>query len=236
VNWSRRLVGPLVTVTAALALAGPAWAAGGVSMEESRSLTGGVTGFFFFSANTAERNSVLIRFNPDNQVLVRDSAGLEPSGRCRYPNPLDHTLVNCSGTPGVHYETAQIVLGAGNDRLVVQAAPGLRPRTSISAGPGNDVVFGGPGVDMILGDGGADRLRGGGGSDVVIGEAGNDRLYGGPGNDRLDGNFGNDILFGGTGNDFLLGGPGNDILLTGPGHDSWVGGDGINFVDGRRER
>lgn len=231
---SRRLIAILVAAT--LALATPALAASSVSLEESRSLSSGVAGFFFFTAHGIDRNFALIRFEPNNQILVRDGAGLEPAGMCRYPNPADRTLVSCSGTPGVSFGTATIVLGAGNDRLVIQAAAGLFPRTSISAGPGNDVVFGGPGVDTIFGDGGSDRLHGGGGADVIFGESGNDHLYGGPGNDRLDGGFGNDVLFGGPGDDFLLGGPGNDTLITGPGRDRWVSGGGINFVDGRRER
>ena len=232
----RRLIATLVSATATLALAAPALGASSVSLEESRSLSSGVTGFLFFTAHATDRNFALIRFAPNNQIVVRDRAGLEPSGMCRYLNPLDRTLVICSGTPGVHLGTATIVLGAGNDRLVVQAVRSVVPRTSISAGPGNDFVVGGPGIDSIFGDGGSDRLRGGRGPDVIFGESGNDRLYGGPGNDRLDGTFGNDVLFGQTGNDFLLGGPGSDILITGPGRDHWVGGDGINFVDGRRER
>jgi Ca2+-binding RTX toxin-like protein len=221
-------------VTAALAMAPAALAASTVSLEESRSLSSGVTGFFFFTSHGTDRNSALIRFAPNDQILVRDGAGLQPSGMCHFSNPLDHTLVVCSGTPGVHLSTATIVLGAGNDRLVVQAVGGILPRTSISAGPGNDFVVGGPGIDSIYGDGGADRLRGGGGPDLLIGEGGNDHLYGGPGGDRLEGNFNNDVLVAGPGNDFLDGGPGNDLLFTGPGRDHWAVGDGINFVDGRR--
>jgi hypothetical protein len=231
---ARPLIAILVALAAALALSAPAFAVSSVSYEENRSLSSGVTGFFFFTAHDSDRNFVLIRFAPGNQILIRDRAGLQPSGMCRYSNPLLHTLVVCSGTPGVHLGTATIVLGAGNDRLVVQAIRGLRPRTSISAGPGNDFVVGGPGIDSIYGDGGSDRLRGGGGPDLLIGESGNDRLYGGPGGDRLEGNFGNDVLVAGPGNDFLDAGPGNDFLFTGPGRDRWVVGEGINFVDGRR--
>ena len=231
---SRWLIGTLAAATAALALAPQAFAASTVSLEESRSLSSGVTGFFFFTGHDTDRNSALIRFGPNNQILVSDRAGLEPSGRCRFQNPLSRTVAVCSGTPGVPVSTATIVLGAGNDRLVVQAVGRVLPKTSISAGPGNDFVVGGPEIDSIYGDGGADRLRGGGGPDLLFGEGGNDRLYGGPGGDRLVGNFGNDVLFAGTGNDFLDGGPGNDRLFTGPGHDRWVVGEGINFVDGRR--
>jgi RTX calcium-binding nonapeptide repeat (4 copies) len=230
----RPLITSLVAATAALALAAPAFAASSVSLEEARSLSSGVTGFFFFTARGADPNSALIRFAPNNQILVTDRAGLEPSGMCRFENPVNRTSVICSGTPGANLGTATIVLGAGSDGLVVQAVGGLRPKTSISAGPGNDFVVGGPGIDSIYGGGGADRLRGGGGPDLLFGESGNDRLYGGPGADRLEGNFGNDVLFAGTGNDFLDGGPGNDILFTGPGRDHWVVGEGINFVDGRR--
>ena len=231
---SRWLIGTLAAATAALAVAPQALATSTVSVEESRSLSSGVTGFFFFTGHDTDRNSALIRFGPNNQILVSDRAGLSPSGMCHFSNPLRTTLVVCSGTPGVHLGTATIVLGAGNDRLVVQAIRGLLPRTSISAGPGNDFVVGGPGIDSIYGDGGADRLYGRGGPDLLVGEGGNDRLYGGPGGDRLEGNFNNDLLVAGPGNDFLDAGPGNDFLLTGPGRDRWAVGEGINFVDGRR--
>jgi hypothetical protein len=234
VRAARPLIAFLVAAAAALALAAPALAATSVSYEENRSLSSGVTGFFFFTGHDSDRSSALIRFDPNNQILVADRAGLEPSGMCRYQSPLNRAVVVCSGTPGVHLGTATIVLGAGNDRLAVRAAPGLLPRTSISAGPGNDSVSGGPGIDTIYGDGGADRLAGGGGPDLLIGEGGNDHLYGGAGGDRLEGNFNNDVLVAGTGNDFLDGGPGNDLLFTGPGRDRWVVGEGINFVDGRR--
>jgi Ca2+-binding RTX toxin-like protein len=234
VRGARPLIASLFAATAALALAAPAHAATSVSYEESRSLSSGVTGYFFFTGQDADSSSAVIRFDPNNQILVADGVGLQPSGMCRYRSPANRTAVVCSGTPGVPFGTARIVLGAGNDRLVVQAAGGVLPTTSISAGPGNDFVVGGPGIDSIYGDGGADRLRGGGGPDLLFGESGNDRLYGGPGDDRLTGNFGNDVLFAGSGNDFLDGGPGNDLLFTGPGRDRWVVGEGINFVDGRR--
>jgi RTX calcium-binding nonapeptide repeat (4 copies) len=234
VRASRWLIAILTVATAALALAAPALAATGVSYEESRSLSSGVTGYFFFTGQDSDASSAVIRLDPNNQILVTDGAGLQPSGMCAYQSPLSRTAVVCRGTPGLPLSTANIVLGAGNDRLVVQAAGGILPRTSISAGSGNDFVVGGPGSDSIYGDGGADSLRGGGGPDLLFGEGGNDRLYGDPGDDRLTGNFGSDVLFAGTGNDFLDGGPGNDRLFTGPGRDRWTVGGGINFVDGRR--
>ncbi len=106
---------------------------------------------------------------------------------------------------------------------------------NISAGLGNDTIYG-------LGAG--DILRGGVGNDTIygdrrppgyihpIGNAGNDYIDGGAGNDWLYGDDGNDTLIGGVGNDYLNGGAGNDYLTSGMGNDSLYGGGGNDYLDG----
>ena len=57
----------------------------------------------------------------------------------------------------------------------------------VSAGQGNDTVFGGGGNDTIAGNQGEDLIYGG---------TGNDSIQGGQGNDTLDGGAGVDVIWG----------------------------------------
>ena len=59
------------------------------------------------------------------------------------------------------------------------------PANVISAGAGNDTVFGNGGNDKIEGSDGNDVLHGGGGNDSLYGGAGTDQLFGDDGNDWL---------------------------------------------------
>src|SRR2546428_365390 len=74
------------------------------------------------------------------------------------------------------------------------SSTGQRATDLVSAGPGNDVVFGRGGDDVIVGGGGHQGLPRGRGRDELGGDAGDDRFYardgmsdslrGGPGRDR----------------------------------------------------
>ncbi len=115
--------------------------------------------------------------------------------------------------------------GAGDDWIW-----GNGGHDTIDAGDGADMVFGGNGRDTIqlgagndtgYGGNGSDTIHGDAGQDRLLGEAGNDRLYGDAGNDSLSGGAGRDRLFGGAGDDTLTGNAGNDILVGGRGHDTY---------------
>lgn len=111
----------------------------------------------------------------------------------------------------------------------------------VSAGAGNDSVWGGLGADLIDGGDGDDQLQGLGGADVILAGNGNDWVNGDAnpkqvmmtqsagtlfatlpalsaiapavhGNDFLDGGAGNDTMLGDGGDDWILGGEGNDQL------------------------
>lgn len=70
--------------------------------------------------------------------------------------------------------------------------------TTITGGPGNDVIHGTNGRDYVDGGDGCDTIYGRGGDDRLRGGAGNatdfDRLYAGPGNDDLFGGSGQNLL------------------------------------------
>ncbi|WP_172540008.1 calcium-binding protein [Alysiella crassa] len=74
----------------------------------------------------------------------------------------------------------------------------------ISAGAGNDYLYGAKGNDTLNGDDGSDQ---------IYGRAGDDVLNGGAGNDSLQGDAGNDTLNGGEGNDSLNAGDGSDVYV-----------------------
>jgi Ca2+-binding RTX toxin-like protein len=92
------------------------------------------------------------------------------------------------------------IIGRGDDDIV-------------SAGKGNDAVFGGDGWDVI--DGGA-------GDDILFGGRGDDMLGGGDGRDKIFGDAGDDLIAGGKGNDWLVGGGGADTFFfnAGDGDDT----------------
>jgi Ca2+-binding RTX toxin-like protein len=133
-----------------------------------------------------------------------------------------------------------LVPTAGNDEL--RAYAGVN--TAISAGDGNDSLYGSTGNDALDGGAGSDHIEGGAGNDTILGGDGNDtgewqgqihvdgRLSGGAGNDWVDGGAGNDTLAGDEGDDILLGGSGNDAIRGGSGTDVLEGGTGNDTLEG----
>jgi len=105
-------------------------------------------------------------------------------------------------------------------------------------GVGTDTLSAGDGNDSIFGSAGSDVLAGGNGNDVIgsvhpllddthapaywLDEAGDDSLYGGAGNDWLDGGTGLDKLDGGDGDDWVgeVGTTTADTLIGGAGTDT----------------
>lgn len=149
----------------------------------------------------------------------------------------------------------------GTGVLALTTTPFDTTITSLTGGPGNDVLVtgdaddyginGGVGDDSITLGLGDDTATGGDDNDVVDGGVGRDDLQGGAGGDRLEGGPGADRADGGAGNDSIVGGPGRDVraLLVRPrgsasgvvaeqvrlGFDSGdvlVGGPGADSVDG----
>ena len=230
-----RLVTAALTALACLVPAASASAAT-ASMEEIIGSDFSIRGKLFYSAvGAGEISRASLTFAPGNRVTINDSVGIEASGLCRHPNPVDRTVVVCDGADAVSYDPAQVNVGARNDAVVVRGINGAPPTTEIQSGAGNDSITGGPGSDTIYDAAGSDVQRGGDGNDYLYGQFGNDRLLGGLGNDRLEGGFGRDRLYAGLGNDTVNGGPGNDWLFTGPGVDTATGGGGLDFLDGRRD-
>ncbi|MES2432862.1 MAG: calcium-binding protein [Pseudomonadota bacterium] len=98
---------------------------------------------------------------------------------------------------------------------------------ALSLTNGNDTVTAGDGQNKIYGLGGNDRLQGGAGFDLLQGGSGNDTLYGMGGSDSLQGSgeatIDSDVLYGGEGDDTLNAGVGgNDSVFGGNGSDQAV--------------
>lgn len=100
----------------------------------------------------------------------------------------------------------------------------------ISAGAGNDTVYGGQGDDVLLGGAGQDLIRLGPGDGTALGAAGDDTIWGGRGDQVLDGGAGDDTLYGGTGGGFVSGGLGNDFIAGGSGSQVLDGGAGNDVI------
>ncbi len=175
----------------------------------------------------------------------------------RYPLLLTATVLAAQLALGVSLtqarptcggKVADIVKGAGNDRLVNPIGPQV-----IVLGGGNDVlitrtgskgpdtVCGGPGDDQINSGSGADRVFGNDGADSIIGEKGGDKVYGGPGNDLVRSGRGVDRIYGSSGDDSIYTDAGKDWIDAGSGDDTVFGqdgrekatrgGDGDDFID-----
>lgn len=86
---------------------------------------------------------------------------------------------------------------------LVEAQHHLGKNDWISAGAGNDVVFG---------QGGDDYIDGSDGDDIIFGGDGNDTILGGSGTNQLFGNDGNDTIFS-QGTDSIKGGQGDDQIF-----------------------
>ena len=81
---------------------------------------------------------------------------------------------------------------------------GNKNANSISAGAGDDSLFGNTGNDTVLG---------GDGNDYISGDAGDDKLYGNAGNDTIAGGTGTDSLTGGDGKDVFVHVADNDVII-----------------------
>jgi Ca2+-binding RTX toxin-like protein len=117
-----------------------------------------------------------------------------------------------------------IDLVSGDDGFKVL---GGGPHT-ISAGSGNDTIFGGNGPDLIYGGKGNDTIQGGSGPDTIYGGGGSDLIIGGGGPETIDGGSGHNQIHVGSGPTLI-----QDSGAAG--HDTVVGfdvglGDRIGFA------
>ncbi len=113
-----------------------------------------------------------------------------------------------------------------NDVIDIRSEPleGSETAHGVTAGAGDDVVYGSSHPDTLQGESGSDDLYGFGDDDALIGGDGDDYLAGGVGEDFLSGGEGNDTLIGGAGNDTMYGESGDDLYV----HRANEGVDTIN--------
>ncbi|WP_187429514.1 hypothetical protein ROLI_042270 [Roseobacter fucihabitans] len=143
-------------------------------------------------------------------------------------------LTNFAGELFTNFEN--ITAGNGNDQLfgfeVDNIMIGGGGNDRILAFRGNDTIEGGLGDDTLNGGEGNDNISGGDGADLVFGQDGNDVISGGDGNDQLFGEAGNDNISGGLGDDTIGAADGSDTINAGGGNDTAFGGEGNDTVRG----
>jgi Ca2+-binding RTX toxin-like protein len=99
----------------------------------------------------------------------------------------------------------------------------------------NNVLTAGIGDDTIFGDGGNDRLEGGFGNDIINGGAGDDIIRDSGGDDNIKANEGHDVVHAGPGLDLVMGGTGQDFIVLGTDMGSEVfAGEGNDFIFGNK--
>jgi hypothetical protein len=258
----RRALLLLATAIGLLAVAGPAYAANTVALDNGvmRVTFTGTAGLVADQSGGSVSVSVPL-FSP----------GLIDSASSPCTRAPDGTSASC---PAAQTSSVAIVSAAGDDRLIV--GDSLTKPISWDAGAGDDIsnlfgfgsgsastareeLRGGPGSDFLVGGAGADLIDGGDGVDRVVFRAG-DEVRGGPDVDSLDdpsivnqgfhlsldgvandglggpgtGNVHGDIeeLRLDQGNDVVTGGPGPETIRADSGNDAIDGGGGHDFVDG----
>jgi Ca2+-binding RTX toxin-like protein len=137
-------------------------------------------------------------------------------------SPLDDVLDGGDGHDAIWIQTYE------GDHLTLTLTDSIRTNIeSLISTDGNETF---DGANLTSGIG----ISAGGGDDVVYGGAGSDMLMGGSGDDALVGDGGDDFLFGGSGHDFLSGGYGDDVFIyqdgDDPATDSLDGGDGFDTI------
>ncbi len=149
-----------------------------------------------------------------------------PGGAHRYLG-ADHVVIGGTARQDV------ISAGRGDDTLWGDGGndilAGAAGDDAVIGGPGNDRLAGGDGDDFVNGDVGDDEISGGAGSDLLVGLSGRDVIRAGEGDDEVFGGLGNDRIFGGPGNDELLGNEGDDWVAGGEGDDQLIGDNGNPF-------
>jgi Ca2+-binding RTX toxin-like protein len=113
-------------------------------------------------------------------------------------------------------------LGTPGDDMIVQ--PGWYQR-----------VIGGHGADTITAGGGDNRIFGGWGDDVIVARGWGNTVEGGPGNDRIDAGLGNATVDGGAGDNVIVARGSLNIITAGDGDNGLSGpftNSTVTFGDG----
>lgn len=99
----------------------------------------------------------------------------------------------------------------------------------------NDIITAGIGDDTLFGDAGNDQLEGGFGNDIINGGDGDDIIKDAGGDDNIKAGAGNDVVHAGPGLDLVLGGSGQDFIFLGTDEGSEVfAGEGNDFIYGNK--
>ncbi len=110
------------------------------------------------------------------------------------------------------------------DFIITSSAGNSVNSTTISAGDGNNFIFGLAGNDNITGGVDSDFIRGGSGNDTIYDNGGSNTIFADDGNDLVWAGGDADYIEGGNGDDKLAGGWGADIINGGDGNDTIYGG------------
>ncbi len=111
-----------------------------------------------------------------------------------------------------------------SDFIITSSAGNSVNSATISAGDGNNFIFGLAGNDNITGGVDSDFIRGGSGNDTIYDNGGSNTIFADDGNDLVWGGGNADYIEGGNGDDKLAGGWGTDIINGGDGNDTIYGG------------
>lgn len=199
-----------------------AYATNLAGLETAAATSWGVDDFQYGRISTSlTYNATVQAAQPDGFATddsVKQADGLHFTGAAQIDHGAEFYAQSSANTLNV------ATGGAGDDRYV-----GSLNADTVSAGAGNDAVYGGGDADWLHGNMGQDSISGGAGNDTMYGGQDGDRILGGDGDDWLNANLGADFASGGNGNDTMYGGADNDTLNGGAGND-WIAADKGNDV------
>ena len=115
-------------------------------------------------------------------------------------------------------------IGNKDSDFIMTSSAGSDMNSNISAGDGNNFIFGLAGNDRITGGIDNDFIRGGAGDDVIYDSGGGNTIFADDGNDLVWAGDNCDYIEGGNGDDRLAGGWGVDTIYGGDGNDTIYGG------------
>ena len=138
-------------------------------------------------------------------------------------------IVNDAITPvGLNETFEQLGVATIGDDFIITA----NESSTITAGDGNDQIYGLGGNDFIYGGAGDDTIAGGAGDDNLTGGSGDDFISGGAGDDMVQDSDGDNTILVGDGYDFVWAGDNRDYIEGGNDNDRLAGGWGIDTING----
>ncbi|MEZ5737843.1 MAG: tandem-95 repeat protein [Novosphingobium sp.] len=178
------------------------------------------------STTTAASGGYALAVAPGDRTITFNGGGL--SGSAQVTTKIEFDSIKLDIVDGNTLLTSGSVEVSGAIS-VIRAIGKVTFGLTLTAGEGNQDIYGYTGRDTLNGGGGNDRLFGGDNRDTLNGGSGDDELEGGEGNDTLNGGLGTDAaVYDGNHDDYTVSSPSaGNFTVSGPG----IGTDTLTSIE-----